>query len=43
MGQDEVGMLGPRDTLLDVGGPLLPHVVLFEPILEQARGQEITK
>ena len=40
MGRGEVGMLGPLDILLGAGGPELPHVLPFAPLLEQASGQE---
>ena len=41
MGQGGVGLLGPQDTLPGAGGPRLPPVLPFAPLLEQERDQEM--
>ena len=40
MGQGGAGMLGTQDTLPGAGGPRLPPVLPFAPLLEQERDQE---
>ena len=39
-GQGGAGMLGTQDTLPGAGGPRLPPVLPFAPLLEQERDQE---